>query len=254
MKIKTILLIIVQAFFFTALSAQTTQEAADGIVLKRMSQESRFYVIAAKEDVQSEMTITTSAGEELELDYPCWVYYVSYADTNQGRYIIVNEANGNLLEVDAKSGAEPENLAEWKEVYCHNENYSIKHVKTELGGCNVKNDLTRSDSEIERDTVSITISEDFINVFVGLNYICCAPFETNCETIDDTIIMYIIDTCSNPYAECYCRCMCYYTFDFVFKYQGEINQKYKVLLRPINSRAYYNTKIFSEGIINSKNH
>jgi len=115
MKIKTILLIIFQTFFFTALSAQTTQEQADKIVLERMSSETQSYTVYAKEDVQKEMIITTSAEEMLELDYSSWIYYIRYG-ANQGRYLIVNKSNGNLLEVDAKSGAEPEDLAKWKEI------------------------------------------------------------------------------------------------------------------------------------------
>jgi len=117
MKIKLITLIIVQTFFLSALSAQITQVDADGIVSKRLSRETQPYTVYAKEDVQEKMLITTSAkGKQLELDYACWVYYIQYADGGQGRYLIVKESTGNLLELDAESGAEPENLAEWKVV------------------------------------------------------------------------------------------------------------------------------------------
>ena len=128
---------------------------------------------------------------------------------------------------------------------------NVQYLKTELGGCNRKLEsvLRSSDSETletKDDEFTITVSEESVNVFVGLNYICCAPFETKCETIDDVIIMSIIDVCENPYADCYCRCMCYYTFDFVFTYQGKFNQKYKVLL--IDPREE-EPIIISEGII-----
>jgi len=115
MKIKIIILIIVQTFFLPALFAQITQEEADSIVLERLNKETQSYTVYAKEDVQKEMIITSAAGEMLELDYSCWVYYIRYK-ANQGRYLIVNKSNGNLLEVNAKSGAEPENLAEWREI------------------------------------------------------------------------------------------------------------------------------------------
>ena len=108
----------------------------------------------------------------------------------------------------------------------------LQYVKTELGGCNLKSALKSDSDDLEAkdDELIITVSAEAVHVFVGLNYICCAPFETNCETIDDVIVMYIIDTCKNPYVECYCKCMCYYTFDFVFTHQEKFNQKYKILL------------------------
>ena len=135
---------------------------------------------------------------------------------------------------------------------------NLQYVKTELGGCNVKNISDSDNSDIrnkggsgaESDTVIITVSEDLVNVFVGLNYICCAPFTTKCETVDDIIVMYVTDTCRSPYGECYCKCMCYYTFDFSFKYQGEVYQKYKILLIDPQKEE---PMLISEGIItNSK--
>jgi len=116
---KRIFLLIATLFaFLSAFSAPITREQADEIVLNRMSQEDRFYFIHAKENVQAKMTIITSTGEELELDYPCWVYYVIYADVNccAGRYLIVNESNGNLLDVNTKGKAQPSDLAEWREI------------------------------------------------------------------------------------------------------------------------------------------
>ena len=113
---KKLLLTTALFAFFSALSAQITQGRADEIVWERMSQETRPYLIWGKENVQTEMTITTSTGEELELDYSCWVYYVSDMSANCciGRYLIVNESNGNLLEINAKSNAAPKNLEEWR--------------------------------------------------------------------------------------------------------------------------------------------
>ena len=126
MKIKIIILIIVQTIalpfaFFSALMAQITQEASDVIVSERLWQETQPYAVYAKEGLQTGMTIATAAGEMLELDYPCWVYYVRYpasysANCCLSRYLIVNENNGNLLEVKARNDTEPGNLAEWREV------------------------------------------------------------------------------------------------------------------------------------------
>ena len=127
------------------------------------------------------------------------------------------------------------------------EKSEIKHIKTEL-------DVLYCG----KDTVIITVSADTINVFVGFTirrkY---NPFETQVETIDDVLYMRVIDRCDYPIeGECYSRGIPYpnYTFDFIFKYQGEINQKYKVLLRAIriplgDSLIYDRTTTLSEGII-----
>ena len=118
---KILLPITVLFVFLFALSAQTTQEQADAIVSERLSQETLPYIVSAKEGLQPEMTITSNNGELLELDYPCWVYYVSYPTVNccLGRYLIVNESNGNLLEVNAKGNAMPKDLAKWRVVEKH---------------------------------------------------------------------------------------------------------------------------------------
>ena len=117
---KKILLSLVAPFIAFALSAAgigtTSHEEADAIVLKRLSQETRPYTLHATEELQKEMRITSSAGELLEINYWCWVYYVSYTGTNQGLYLIVKEANGKLLEVQAQSDVTPDDLAEWKQV------------------------------------------------------------------------------------------------------------------------------------------
>ena len=58
----------------------------------------------------------TSAGEEIELDYSCWVYYIRYAEAASGSYLIVKASNGNLLEVNVKNDAGPDDLPQWSEI------------------------------------------------------------------------------------------------------------------------------------------
>ena len=112
-RTKRVLLLIIAPFvFLSAFAAPITQKEADEIVLERMSQEMQPYTIYAKADVQTKMAITATNGKTLELDYACWVYYISYTDA--GRYLIIKEDNGNLLEINAKNNVEPDDLAEWR--------------------------------------------------------------------------------------------------------------------------------------------
>ena len=92
---------------------QITKEEADNIVLERMSPETRQYTIYAKDGVQQKMTITSVDGEVLDVNYKFWCYYIEYID-NTGKYIILKESNGNLLEVNVKGDAKPEDLEEWR--------------------------------------------------------------------------------------------------------------------------------------------
>jgi hypothetical protein len=104
----------------------------------------------------------------------------------------------------------------------------LKWLATSLGGCN-ETALRAGENPLENDTVIISTVADTLNVFVGRNYICSAPFRADCEIRNDSIFMHITDTCKNPPA-CYDRCECYYTFDFQFAGQGDKNYPYKIVL------------------------
>jgi hypothetical protein len=109
----------------------------------------------------------------------------------------------------------------------------ISYVATKLGGCN-NPEKNIQDSEITNDTVIISSDDERIDVFVGLNYLCGAPFKTECQIAERNIVMYVIDTCET--LDCYQRCYCYYTFDFTFQKQendspeGE-GYRYKIILQ-----------------------
>ena len=93
----------------------------------------------------------------------------------------------------------------------------------------------------------ITISKNCVNVFVGFKYtLKYDPFETQTEIKGNVLYMYIIDACNDVYDACYGRGICYYTFNFVFEYREEIDQRYKILV--IDPRIE-NPIIVSEGII-----
>jgi len=151
---KIILLIIAPFAFLSALSAQITQEEADRIILKRISQEAQSYTVYAKEDVQTGMTISAFDEELIELDYVCRVYYVRYIDIASGRYLIVKESDGNLLEINAKNDAGPSDLAEWR-------------VVPERTICNVKNPLTDL-SWLREYCKSLNETQNFSSVRIDL--------------------------------------------------------------------------------------
>jgi hypothetical protein len=114
---KILLLMTVLFAFFFVLSAQITQEKADEIVLEYIfNQGGITRLVYAKEGVQQGMTIATSFGEVLELDYNCWVYYVSIS-AYSCLYLIVNESNGNLLEVKINSNHDYDpDVHDWRPV------------------------------------------------------------------------------------------------------------------------------------------
>jgi len=116
---KIFLLLAASLICLTTISAQVSQEEADQIVIDRMSDETSDFTIYAKDGVQTTFEVITATGETLELNYPCWVYYVNFADETNGKYLIVKESNGNLLEVNAKN----DGLEGWRTV--PNINHSV---------------------------------------------------------------------------------------------------------------------------------
>jgi len=112
---KLFLLILAPFVLLSTLSAQITQKEADSIVKQRLVGETKPYTVYAKNDVQSEgYTVITTTGETLELEYPCWVYFVKYEGETIGKYLIVKESNGNSLEINTKKDNGPNNLNKWR--------------------------------------------------------------------------------------------------------------------------------------------
>lgn len=123
---------------------------------------------------------------------------------------------------------------------------TLTYVETELGGCNSPFSAQLKSILLKNDTVGVSNQNDSISIFVGLNYICCAPFQSKYEIKNDSILIAIKDTCPNPYHSCYCRCDCYYTFDFKFIQSGQGNWHYKIeLFSPIAAMS----KVIQEGTI-----
>ncbi len=93
----------------------------------------------------------------------------------------------------------------------------LRFIKTIPGGCAVDGH-SRNQSEIQRDTVIWSISNDSLSILVGFNEECCKNFKTESAVSNDTIYMNI-EWIPGPV----CNCICYYTYDFLFT---GINQPY----------------------------
>jgi hypothetical protein len=92
----------------------------------------------------------------------------------------------------------------------------LNHAETLYGGCNNAQPKA-SITEAENDTVILSVANDTLSIYVGVNYICCATFEGESEYMGDTLQITVSDVCTDN-DMCYCHCMCYYTFDF--RYTG----------------------------------
>jgi hypothetical protein len=110
---KKIFFLFAIPFMFFSLHAQVTQEQAGEIVIEYLNDVTGDFTLYTKEELQTVFEITTVTGEILELDYRCWVYYASITDEMNGKYLIVKESNGNILEINTRNDDRPEDLEDW---------------------------------------------------------------------------------------------------------------------------------------------
>ena len=127
------------------------------------------------------------------------------------------------------------------------ESLPVDHVKTILGGCNGQSfDEIMLARYEEKDTLKFYIKNDTLNVFVGVNYICCAPFESGFDQSGDSLFFNITDTCPIAVGSCYCRCMCYYTFDFLLTGFEKKQYYFKIIIHDARQDEPY---VFREGTV-----
>lgn len=124
-------------------------------------------------------------------------------------------------------------------------NKSLNYVKTELGGCNTPLILKNTYLD-EEDTVLFTAQDDTLDVFVGINYVCCAPFTSEAAVTNDSILITITDMCDADTISCYCHCNCYYTWDFIFTDFENKEYDFKIYLNTPDTEAAI---IFKEGVV-----
>jgi len=123
-------LIILTAILFASVSsamAQISKTQADEIVSERLEKETQAYTFFDRDTIHTEFEVLTANGEILKLNYRCWIYYILYTSSNAGLYMIINESNGNLLEVRT-SNAKPEDIEQ------NNENDTLQVTKWKLIG------------------------------------------------------------------------------------------------------------------------
>jgi len=165
---KLVLLMVVPFAFNFATSAQVTQSEADSIVLERLSIDSQPHTVYAKANTQADsLSISTALGELLDLDYPCWIYYVRYdeqADSTPTarRYFVVKESNGNLLQVNTKNDVSPPDLETWRKVPADPEPPLDSLVLI------AKGNLTGSEG-IPKQNLVITTQTDWENLITAMN-------------------------------------------------------------------------------------
>lgn len=122
----------------------------------------------------------------------------------------------------------------------------LKYAKTLPGGCNGETFNDLKSASVDEDTLIFTVRDDTLDAYIGINYICCAPFASEVRVTNDSIIMIVSDTCPDPYHSCYCRCMCYYTWDFLFTDIKNTECYFKVIL---NDPRAEEPIIFKEGVL-----
>jgi hypothetical protein len=110
------------------------------------------------------------------------------------------------------------------------EAFELQYIETNPGGCNNQDFSDLKSAITENDTVYFSVINDTLNLFTGLNYICCAPFVSSVSVIKDSIFINLTDTCNEDDLNCYCRCICYYTWNFMFRNFSETEYYIKIEL------------------------
>ena len=100
---------------------------------------------------------------------------------------------------------------------------NLKYLDTISGGCFLdKGSSSKGDPFFKPDTLTYSITNDSLNIFVGFNSTCCSEYSSSTSVEADSILIKIITTQIGL-----CNCICYYTYNF--KFSGNANlYKYHV--------------------------
>ena len=206
---KISLLMIAPCIFCSAVWAQVTQVASDSIVLERMNTETRPHTIYAKENLQAEgMIITTAAEEMIEFDYPCWVYFIKY-ETDEtsasNSYLIIREEDGNWLEVNTQNDQNLDDLAAWRIVLEELEEPEETIVCTDIifSKCKKSSKDGENDDEFEVATEVICGEKSLYITHTGLMVNCAFQKIDITVSLDgNTIELNIVESPINENCSC----------------------------------------------------
>jgi hypothetical protein len=104
-----------------------------------------------------------------------------------------------------------------------NELGNLEFVGTIEGGCFLeKGSALKNDPFIKPDTVTYSVTNDSLNIFVGFNATCCSEYSASSSIKGDSIFIKI-----QTIQPGMCNCICYYTYNF--KFDGSANSyRYRV--------------------------
>jgi len=107
---------------------------------------------------------------------------------------------------------------------CHkNEPGYLEYLEAIEGGCFLeKGSSLKNDPFDKPDTVTYSVTNDSLNIFVGFNATCCSEYSASSTIYGDSILIKIQTTHIGL-----CNCICYYTY--IFRFSGSGNSyKYNV--------------------------
>jgi hypothetical protein len=114
---KNLLMMLFIFAWITSLFAQITKEQAEKIVYEHIQNEIElpyFLYIYENSPQTNEISLTTFNQETIRVKYKCWLYYLKEEIGGEieflHRYILVNESNGNLLEIILHNDLGPDDL------------------------------------------------------------------------------------------------------------------------------------------------
>ena len=93
-----------------------------------------------------------------------------------------------------------------------NESGNLEYVESVEGGCFLeKGSSLKNDPFIKPDTVTYSVTNDSLEMFIGFNATCCSEYSASSSIKGDSILINIQTTQIGL-----CNCICYYTYKFKF--------------------------------------